>query len=120
MWPRILELLLGASLLLLPSLLPGAGGVQGWVTWGAGVLVLVFAAGSFIWRFRYAHLGSLVVAAGLLAMGWLQTPRPASPWAQGVLVVGLLLGLTALVPNPALGPPDGWRRYVMEHEEGAQ
>lgn len=118
MWPRVVEMALGLVVLGAPDLLPGASSMEAAVTRVVGAVVLCLAGASFLRRFRSAHLGNLAVAAGLVAWGWLQTPRPASPWAQALILAGLLLGLVALVPAPATRPPRGWQRYTEEEVEG--
>lgn len=117
MWPRIVELLMGAWLLASPLVLENApGGVDRVVTWLSGVAVLALSGSTFAERFRRNHLGNLVVAAALIAWGWSQAPRPGPAWAQSLILTGLLLGLVAVVPTQASLPPEGWRRYLAEEE----
>ncbi len=117
MWPRILEVLLGLWLVASPWILgSGEGAGSRAVNWAAGALVVLLSASTFAERFRHAHVGNLALAVFLIAWGWTQAARPGPPWAQNLILVGLVLGLVAIVPTQASRPPRGWRRYVSEQE----
>jgi hypothetical protein len=110
MWARHLELCLGLWLLLAPLVFGYAGDASlvatDLVCGGAVVLLSL----STHWRpMRRAHLLELVVAAGLIAAGWLSTRAAVSPAAENHLAVGLLLVMLALVPSRASQPPASWR-----------
>lgn len=117
MWPRIVELTLGVWLLVSPTIVGGAEGAGGRVIpWIAGVAVLILSGSTFVARFRLNNLGNLPVAAFLIVWGWSQAPRPGPAWAQSLILTGLLLALTAIVPTGAARPPQGWRPYVNERD----
>lgn len=64
------------------------------------------------WRpLRRAHLLLVPVALWLIAAGWWQTATAAHAAAfQNWMMIGLLLGMFAIVPTEASRPSDSWRR----------
>ena len=102
MWPRIVELMLGMWLLASPFIFRHSDAEAGFwrtdLTTGFAVIVLSFL--SYSKRFGAAHLVTAVVGLFLIAYGYLAPdPRPAA--AQNEIIIGLLLAMTAIIPNRA-------------------
>lgn len=85
-------------------------------SWIGAVLVALLSGAALIRRQGRLHLLLLAVGAALTVWGWAAFPRPGPAGAQNLIVVGLLLGLLAVVPTGALRPPQGWRRYTDGEE----
>jgi len=112
MWPRFLEIVLGAWLLSSVVVWPGAGHGIGTVNAVAGFATIALALLSFNRRLRAAHVGSILVAVFLIAWGWSSVPRPGPAAAQNEILTGLLLALVAFAPSESGKPPPAWRKYV--------
>ena len=111
MWPRIVEAVLGAWLIVSSFVFTRPEAIDVTVVpLVAGVLVLVSA--SFATKMRLAHLFVLVVAVGLITWGWAGFPRPGPAAAQNAILVGLTLGLVGIIPNEASRPPPAWRPHL--------
>ena len=52
-----------------------------------------------------------LLALGLLLYGWLQ-PRPVAPWHQNHILVGILLGMFAIIPSRSSEPPPVWQKQT--------
>ena len=114
MWPRFVEMALGAWLVASPFVLAPASqelSVNARVT---GPVVLALAVLSSWKLTRLAHLAIVPVSLWLTAFGWLHSGEPAPAQAQNALLVGLLLFMFAIVPNHATLPP----RTAVPREEG--
>lgn len=113
MWARESEILLGIWLVFCPALFTHAGTPADlWITdLICGLAVVVAALLSHWRRTRYAHLASLAVAAWLAASGWLATRTQPLPAHENHIVVGLLLGMFAIVPSFATEPPRSWAAW---------
>ena len=81
---------------------------------------MVLSLGSY-WRpVRLAHLAIIPLALLLVVSGWLPIQELAplnvavtptqSAGLQNHVVIGLLLGMFAIVPNRADVPPEKWRQ----------
>lgn len=104
-----LALWLVVSSRVLPEPLTGSA----WLVNGlAAAAVVAFSAMTFQPTLRHAHAGTLLVAVLLIAWAWSSFPRPGPAVAQNQILVGLLLGLLAVVPTEAGRPPVAWRQYV--------
>jgi hypothetical protein len=75
-----------------------------------GLAVVVLGLLSFWNRTQRMHLLILLVAAWLILSGYL-SGYPSPPAAQNQIVVGLVLGMFAIIPNRANEMPDAWRQY---------
>jgi len=115
-WARHMELTLGLWLLVSPFVLRhDAGRSFAWIhdlATGAAIVVIALACH---WRpLERAHLALLAVAAWLIGLGWWRSWQSEGihPDAtfQNWLLLGLLLGMFALVPSESSRPPRPWRR----------
>jgi hypothetical protein len=112
MWPRVVELMLGAWLLVSVFVFAGTPGQEAY-TFGDAVCGAAVIAASLLafWRpLRRANVATLAVALWLVGYGYLAAARPGPPAAQNDLVIGLLLLLFAILPTEVNRPPDGWTR----------
>jgi CDP-diglyceride synthetase len=111
MWARVCELCLGAWMIASPWIFE-AGSVMDVLF---GVTTVMLAAISFRKTMRRAHLGILVVAIMMIAMGYvMSTPEEANPAQQNQIATGLLLATFAIVPSQASLPPPGWREFMRK------
>jgi hypothetical protein len=111
MWARVVEFMLGCWLAISPFIFahPDAE-IRLWATdWICATLVITLALLSYWHPTRHAHVLTLLVACGLIAIGRFSTGETPSPAMQNQIVVGLLLLMFALVPNEASRPPTVWR-----------
>lgn len=120
MWARHLELAIGCWLAMSPFVFGYPEGDSSWandLTCAAAVVVLALLP---YWApLRRAHLGELLVAAWLVGFGWFAAFETPTPSAQNHIVVGLLLGMLAIVPSRASEPPLSWRRAEAPDAEPA-
>jgi SPW repeat len=114
MWPRTVEVMLGAWLIISPFVFRDTPGADAYTVNVAvsGALVVLFSLSCF-WRpLRRAHLGSLAVALWLAGHGYFSAVRPGPPAAQNELMTGLLLLLFVILPSETNEPPEPWRSPV--------
>jgi len=114
MWPRTVEAMIACWLAMSPFIFehpPEAIGL--WINdFACATLLLTFALASF-WRpWRRAHLLSLAVTFWMLGFGYLRSGYPAPPSDQNLLVVGLLLLITVIIPSEADVPPLEWQQFL--------
>jgi hypothetical protein len=116
MWARHLELSLGLWLAVSPFVFRFDAGAIAlwWIDLGCAALIVVLSLLTYWQRARYAHLAGLAIAAGLVGHGWWSALAAPTPAAQNHVLVGLLLGMLALVPSHASRPPAPWRDAVGE------
>lgn len=116
MWARVVEIMLGLWLVVSPFVL--RHDMDETLPWAvdltAGTVVVVLALGSFHARLRRLHLLELLVAASLLAFGWLGGGLDPEPAHRNWVVLALLLAMVAVVPSHAHDPPRAWQRYYEE------
>ena len=106
MWARICEMSLGAWMIATPWIFEAGS----WIDLAFGVVTVLLAALSFRRTMRRAHLGILLVAVGMIAMGFaMSTPEEVGPAQQNEIAVGLLLATFAIVPSHASAPPPEWQ-----------
>lgn len=80
-----------------------------------GSLVAIFALFSCIRRFERLHLCSLVVALWLVLVGFFASSDFPPPYAlQNYVIVGLLLGMFAIVPSRSQKPPRAWEAFYKK------
>lgn len=113
MWARIVEVLLGIWLLLSPLMIGSAVGNGFASDLVCGVAAIALALLSFSGRFRRAHFLILLVAAWLVATGYM-AGHPAPPVAQSRIITGLLLAMFAIIPNHADQIPSSWKAFYSE------
>lgn len=112
MWPRVVEGMLGAWLMLTPFVFRGTDGAAGYVINAlvCGGAIAVASLLSF-WRpTRHARFLTLAASLWLALHGYFSAERPGPAAAQNELVVGLTLLLFALMPNDVNEVPEPWRR----------
>lgn len=111
MWPRVVEMMLGCWLLASPFIFGHTAEQTGrWIVDLGGGLAIIGLSLSCYWRpMRRAHLGILLVAAGLMAFGYFAEPHPPPPALQNDLVLGLLVSMFAIIPSECHLPPMKWR-----------
>lgn len=78
-----------------------------------GLLVIIFGFLSYWNRTNWARFLTLVVAAWLIIFGY-SAGHPAPPSAQNQIVVGLLLGMFAIIPNRTNEMPEAWNEFYGE------
>lgn len=110
MWSRVVEIMLGFWLMASPFIF-GFGSLINDLL--CGIVIVVFGFLSFWNRTGWAHFLILLVAVWLIAFGY-STGHPAPPSAQNQIIVGLLLGMFAIIPNNANEMPDAWRMFYDE------
>jgi hypothetical protein len=112
MWARVVELMLGAWLVISPLIFRGTPGLEAYILNDilSGSLAILFALLCFWHRTRRAHLATLALGAYLAMYGYFSADRPGPPAAQNDIVIGLLLMVFAVVPTEAARPPEPWRR----------
>lgn len=111
MWPRTIELMLGAWLLVSPFVFAGTTAADSYTatTVACGALVVLLSLLAFWEPCRLAHVGTLLVALGLAGHGYFAAARPGPPAAQNELMIGLLLLLFVILPSETNQPPRPWR-----------
>lgn len=111
MWPRVVEGMLGAWLLVTPFVFRGTNAVGDFVASSviSGIVIAVASLLSF-WRpTRHARFVTLAASLWLSLHGYFGAERPGPPAAQNELVIGLTLLLFALMPNEVDDVPEPWR-----------
>lgn len=109
MWPRIVEILIGAWLVASPWIFGHAassGMLMSDLVCGGAVMLLAGLA--FLPRFRWAYLFELLVAAWLVGFAFFAAEAPL-PGLQNNLLVAMVLALFVVVPSQATKPPRSWR-----------
>lgn len=111
MWPRVVEVMLGAWLLVSPFVFRGTARLEDYVLTQvtAGAIIAVASLLSFWPPAASARLVTLATTLALTAHGYFAAPRPGPPAAQNEIMVGLTLLLFAILPNETNRPPDEWR-----------
>jgi peptidoglycan/LPS O-acetylase OafA/YrhL len=122
MWPRVVEIMLGVWLAISPFVFRHrAEDIGYWaVDFGMALAIWLFSSLSFWERTRFAHVGILLVAAFLLAYGFLATGHPTPPALQNHVVIGFLLLMFGIIPNHAEEPPRAWRPGAEEERTPAR
>jgi len=112
MWARVVELMLGAWLVLSPLIFRNTTDVSEYVVNDVvcGSLVVTLALMCFWPPLQRANVATLLVAVWLVGHGYFSAERPGPPAAQNEIVLGLLLLVFAIIPSEALSPPRPWRR----------
>lgn len=114
MWPRVAEVSLAFWLMASGSVFGHSGRPElAIVDLSVGAAVIIIVAMSLLPGLRHLHLATLLVALFLIAWAWATfQPRPGPAGAQNQILVGLLLGLLAVVPSRIDRPPESWQPYV--------
>lgn len=101
MWPRVVEVMLGAWLVITPLVFRGTDDVDRYavnaVVSGAIVIVASLMA---VWRRTgWMRFVTLATSCWLAGHGYLSAVRPGPPAAQNEITIGLVLLLFAILPN---------------------
>ena len=112
MWPRVIEGMLGAWLLLTPFVFRGTEALGDFVVSSmvTGLVIGIASLFSFWEPTRHARFLTLAASLWLSLHGYFGAERPGPPAAQNELVLGLTLLLFALMPNEVNEVPRPWRR----------
>ena len=116
MWPRAVEMMLGAGLALTPFIfLHDSGTAEVWANALFCALLILLASGLSFWkRTRRAHLLNIAVALWLVGYGYVMAGAPPQPVFQASMITGLVLGLFAFIPPDANQPPLSWRKHYED------
>lgn len=121
MWARVVEIMLGGWLIISPFIFAHPAERTGW--WisdiASGTAIVAFAVLSFWPPMRRAHLLSVGVALWLIGFGYF-AEYTASPAMQNAIVLGLLVGMMAIIPSEANHPPESWRELRTRKLERTQ
>ena len=112
MWPRVVEVMFGAWLLIVPFVFRATPQIESFVASSvvAGSVVIIASLMSFWPPAGWARFVTLGASIWLIGHGYFAAVRPGPPAAQNEIMVGLLLVLFAILPNETNRPPIGWRR----------
>jgi len=111
MWARVVEIMLGFWLMASPFIFRFGGSPANDLL--CGLLVVIFGFLSYWNRANWTHFLTLLVAAWLIVFGYL-AGLPAPPSAQNQIIVGLLLGMFAIIPNKTNEMPEAWRKFYAD------
>jgi len=108
-WPRYSEMLLSLWLVAAPWILSyGDSTIFRTINIAAAAGILLLDLLSVTLYKRYAHLGVLGIALGLLGHAYFAMP-PEAAGTQNNVIVALLLLMFAILPTEATLPPPSWR-----------
>jgi len=115
MWPRLLELVLAAWLVMSPFVFGHFPTERDlWLNdFACAGVIAACALLSLRPATRRAHLVELVVALWLIGMGYLARSE-ALPALQNDILVAFVLLMVAVIPNDASRPPAGWREAGLQ------
>jgi hypothetical protein len=114
MWARVVEIMLGFWLLASPFIFSSAN-LTIYLVFGFAIILFGFL--SFWPRTSAAHFLTLIASLGLIILGYV-AGHPATPSAQNQLIVGILLGMFAIIPNRTNEMPDAWHEfYEGQHHD---
>lgn len=121
MWPRVIEGMLGAWLLVTPFVFRGTEAAADY-SWNAAICGASIGLATLLsfWRpARHARFLTLAISCWLMLHGYFSAERPGPPAAQNELVIGLTLLLFALMPNAVNQPPEPWRGAAASRQPSA-
>lgn len=115
MWARIVEIILGFWLVASPFIFPiAASDRASFINYLlCSAAVIGFGLLSFWDRTKWTHFLTLLVALWLIGFGY-SAGYPSPPTAQNQIVVGVLLGMFAIIPNRTNEMPAAWRKFYEE------
>ena len=106
-WARIIEMMLGIWLVSSVWIFANADSMH---DIACGIAIVALAALSLSERFGRAHLIILPFAGWLVIWGYISGyPSPSA--AQNQIIVGILLGMFAIIPTRTGEIPASWQRY---------
>ena len=110
MWSRVVEVMLGAWLVISPFIFSHSPSDRAW--WindlATGTAVIVFGVLSFWEPTRRAHVGTIFAGAWLIGFAYLHGFGEAPAASQNHLTIGLMLMMFAIIPNESSQPPKSW------------
>jgi len=113
MWARICEMILGLWLIVSYFIFP-TGSLHDLC---AAILILLFAALSYIPSLNKIHLLQVLPAAYLLSLGY-SYPTPILPFGlQNYILIALTLLMFALIPSNASDHPRPWKKFLKERQK---
>jgi hypothetical protein len=110
MWARVIEIMLGFWLLASPFIFRFDETKNLANDLSCGLAVIVFGFLSHWRRAEWAHFLTLAVALWLVVFGF-RAGYPAPPSAQNQIILGLLVGMLAVIPNRTNEIPAAWRDF---------
>ena len=110
MWARTVEIMLGFWLMASPFIFRAETLANDLL---CGLLVIVFGLLAYWNRTEWAHFLTLGVSIWLIGFGY-WAGHPAPPEAQNQIVVGLLLGMFAIIPNRTNELPESWQKFYAK------
>ena len=110
MWPRVVEVMLGAWLVISPFIFRDTSGLERYTVSMvvSGTVIAVASSLAFWSPAAGARYVTLLTSLWLMAHGYFFAARPGPPAAQNELVVGLVILLFAVLPNDVNRPPEKW------------
>lgn len=107
MWPRVVEVMIGAWLVITPLVFRGTESVAAYAVNAvvSGTIVIVASLAAFWPPAGWARYVTLAVSVWLTLHGYFSAIRPGPPAAQNEIMAGLLLLLFAVLPNHVNQPP---------------
>ena len=123
MWSRVVEIMLGCWLLISPFIFQHESGqVALWANdLGCGTAVILFALFSYWHPTRHAHVATMAVALWLIGFAYWHGFGSAPPASQNHVILGMLLGMFAVIPNEATRPaPAAWEESISEDSNARQ
>lgn len=114
MWPRVVEIMLGAWLLITPFVFRHSADIDAYAANAmvSGSIVIAASLLCFWRRADRAYFVTLMMAFWLMGHGYFSAARPGPPPAQNEIMVGLLLLLFAILPTETNQPPGPWRKQL--------
>lgn len=119
MWPRVIEIGMGAWLMASPWIFGHADSSSSfyWKDLVCGGLVILFAVLSWWKPTAAAHYFTGGVAAWLGVHTWYFVERPGPPAAQNEITMAVFLITMFLLPNNASDPPATWRDEIARQRQ---
>jgi hypothetical protein len=114
MWPRVVEIMLGAWLVIGPLVFRGTPELERYTLSMvvSGALVAIASTVAFWSPAAGARCVTLLTSLWLMGHGYFAAVRPGPPAAQNELLTGLILLLFAVLPNEINRPPEPWRKRL--------
>ena len=111
MWPRVVEIMLGAWLVIGPFVFRDTPDVHRYTMSMvlSGALIAMASTLAFWSPAAGARYITLLTSLWLMGHGYFAAARPGPPAAQNELLTGLLILLFAVLPNDINRPPEAWR-----------
>lgn len=107
MWARVSEILLGIWLMISQVLFHVPIGLN----FALSILIVLFAALSYIPSINKLHLLQVLPAAALFTKSYIYPSADLPLFMQNDILVGLCLLLFAIIPSQASDHPRSWKRY---------